>query len=40
MSEEHILKNNLDVYSLLKMSEINGFKLENKYQLKDLFNYG
>ena len=40
MSEENITKNNLNVYSLLKMSEKNGFELNNKYQLKDIFNYG
>ena len=40
MSEEHIIKNHLDVYSLLEMSEINGFELEKQYKLKDLLNHG
>ena len=40
MSEENILKNHLNIYSLLKMSEKNGFELKNKFQLKDLINLG
>ena len=39
MSEENILKNHLDLYSLLKMSEKNGFELNKKYELKDLLNH-
>ena len=40
MSEEHLLKNHLDVYSLLKMCNKNEFELENKYNIKDLMNNG
>ena len=40
MSEENILKNHLNIYRLLKMSEKNGFELKNKFQLKDLINLG
>ena len=40
MSEENILKNHLNIYSLLKMSEKNSFELNNKYDLKDLLNLG
>ena len=40
ISEGHLLKNILDVYSLIKMCEINNFELKNKYILKDLINHG
>ena len=38
MSEENILKNHLDVYSLLKMSDKQQFELDKKFQLKELLN--
>ena len=40
LSEEYLLKNYLDIYSLLKMCEVNSFELEKKYILKDLINKG
>ena len=40
MSEEHLLKNHLDVYGLLKICELKGYELENRYILKDLMNHG
>ena len=40
ISEEHLIKNHLNVYGLLKMSEINGFELENKHQLEELIDSG
>ena len=40
MSEEHLLKNHFDVYSLLKICEINGYEIEHTYVLKDLMNNG
>jgi hypothetical protein len=40
MSEEHLLKNHLDVYGLLKICELKGYELEKSYVLKDLMNHG
>ena len=40
ISEEHLLKNNLNVFSLLKMSESNGFELDNKFILNELISNG
>ena len=38
MSEENILKNHLDVYSLLKLSDKQEFELDKKFHLKELLN--
>ena len=40
MSEEHLLKNHFEVYGLLKICELKGYELENRYILKDLMNKG
>ena len=40
MSEEHLIKNHFDIYSLLKMCSKNEIELENKFNLKDLMNNG
>jgi len=36
ISEEHLIKNHLNVHSLLKINEINGFDNINNFQLKEL----
>ena len=38
MSEENLLNNYLDIYSLIQTNKINGFELENNYKIKDLIN--
>ena len=40
MSEEHLLKNHLDVYSLLKMYNKDEIEFDKKYNLEDLMNNG
>ena len=36
ISEEHLINNHLNVYSLLKINEINGFDNTINFQLKEL----
>ena len=40
MSEEHILKNHINVYSLIKICDLNSLELEKNNYLKDLINQG
>ena len=40
MSEENLLKNHLDVYSLLKMYNKDEIEFDKKYNLEDLMNNG
>ena len=40
MSEEHLLKNHLDVYSLLKMYNKNEIEFDKKYNFEDFMNNG
>ena len=38
ISEEHIIRNHLNIYNLLKITEKKRYKRRSSYQLKDLIN--
>jgi hypothetical protein len=38
LSEEHLIRNHLNIYNLLKINEKRGYRRENTYRLKDVMN--
>ena len=38
ISEEHLIKNHLNIFNLLKVTERKRFRMRNSYQLNDIIN--